>query len=81
MTPTTKPHRYRPRQIALADGGTLLLRADGTIEHQDATGATTETLAPTDPAWPGRAIRFGLHEEHPTVKPSGRDNPGPKPPG
>ncbi len=73
--------RYRPRRIELAAGERLVLHGDGTIEHQDAAGAVTETWSANDPEWPRHALRFGLHEERRTIKPTGRDEPGPRLPG
>ena len=71
---------YRPRRVPLADGEYLALRADGTIQHLDGSGAITASWTPEDPAWGSRAIRFGLHQEARTVHPSGRDVPDSKPP-
>jgi hypothetical protein len=71
---------YRPRRVPLADGETLALRVDGTIQQLDDKGAVTASWAPGDPDWGSRAIRFGLHESAPTIHPSGRDVPDSKPP-
>ncbi len=71
---------YRPRRTALADGGTLALRSDGSIAHLDEKGAVIASWAPDDPAWASRAIRFGLHLTPHTIHPSGRDVPDSKPP-
>ena len=72
--------RFRPRRLPLAAGGMLVLRGDGTIEHQDADGVTVERWTASDPTWEAHAIRFGLHASATTVAPSGRDVPGTKPP-
>ena len=71
---------YRPRRVPLADGESLALRVDGTIQHLDGAGAVTESWTPDDPAWGSRAIRFGLHQSPQTVHPTGRDVPDSKPP-
>jgi hypothetical protein len=71
---------YRPRRIALADGESLALRRDGTINHLARDGTVLESWTPADGGWPQRAIRFGLHETPQTVHPSGRDVPDAKPP-
>jgi len=71
---------YRPRRVPLADGESLALRVDGTIQHLDGAGAVTASWTPDDPAWGSRAIRFGLHESPHTVHPTGRDVPDSKPP-
>jgi len=66
--------------VPLADGESLALRVDGTIQHLDGAGAVTASWTPDDPAWGSRAIRFGLHESPQTVHPTGRDVPDSKPP-
>ena len=71
-TPAPRGRRFRPQELELADGGKLALRADGSIEHLDAQGATTESWTPDHPGWPDHAIRFGLHSQAPTVAPHGR---------
>jgi len=88
MTDTSGPRDARPspasgarsrrHQLALADGGKLMLLGDRSIRHLDAYGATIETWAPDDPAWAERAIRFGLHPQDPTVAPQGHQVPAPK---
>jgi len=71
---------YRPRRVALPDGGTLALRANGSIDRLDASGDVSESWGPADPGWEQRAIRFGLRVAPETVHPSGRDVPDSKPP-
>ena len=72
--------RFRPRRLAIADGESLALRGDGTIEHLDAAGIAVERWAADDPAWAAQAIRFGLKPSPTTVVPRGRDVPGSRPP-
>lgn len=72
--------RFRHHELELADGGALVLDADGTIAHVDELGATTRTWLPGDPEWPNQAIRFGLKRQAPTVTPQGRRVQGTKPP-
>lgn len=72
--------RFRPHELTLADGGRLVLRRDGSIDHVDDQGATVRTWAPDEPEWPDQAIRFGLHPQAPTVTPRGRRVPGTRPP-
>lgn len=79
-TPAHRARRYRRRELPLADGGRLVLRADGAIEHLGAAGAATQTWTPDDPAWADQAIRFGLRPQAPTVRPDGRRGRGPNPP-
>jgi len=72
--------RYRYRRIALANGETLALRSDGTIERRDPAGVTVERWAEDDPGWAAPALRFGIRASAETVVPRGRDVPGTKPP-
>lgn len=76
------PHgrRYRRHAIELADGGTLVLGVDGSIERSDAAGATTHAWTPEDPGWADQAIRFGIRQQPVTVAPQGRRTQGPKGP-
>lgn len=70
----TAPRRlYRARTLELADGGSLSLRPDGTIEQRDAEGAVTGTWTSADPEWAAHALRFGIRTGPPTVRPDGRD--------
>ena len=71
---------YRPRRVPLAEGESLALRVDGTIQHLDGAGAVTASWTPDDPAWGSRAIRFGLHESPQTIHPTGRAVPDSNPP-
>lgn len=70
--PAPRGRRYRRHELALADGGRLVLGGDGTIVHVGADGATTRSWAPDDPEWPDQALRFGLRPQVPTVAPTGR---------
>jgi hypothetical protein len=79
--PAHRGHRYRRHELALADGGKLVLRPDGAIEHRDAEGAVAQTWRPDDPDWPDRAIRFGLRPEATTVRPEGYSGRSPDRPG
>ena len=72
--------RFRAKGLPIANGESLLLRGDGTIERRDAAGATVERLTADDPAWAGLAIRFGVRASPATVVPRGRDVPGNRPP-
>ena len=80
-TPVHHGRRYRRRELALTDGGRLVLRTDGTIEHRDAEGAVAQAWPPDDPGWPDRAIRFGLRPQAPTVRPEGFSGRSPDRPG
>ncbi|MGA2512333.1 MAG: hypothetical protein ABSG37_01770 [Candidatus Limnocylindrales bacterium] len=71
--------RFKRRQVKLAEGGVLALRADGSIEQTDAAGEITGTWATGDPGWARHAIRFGLHPQPETVAPHGRREPDPRP--
>jgi hypothetical protein len=78
-TPATRGRRFKPHALELADGGRLILAADGSIDHLDDHGTSTHRWTPDDPEWPGQAIRFGLHPQAPTVTPQGPVQ-GTKPP-
>jgi hypothetical protein len=78
--PADRRRRYRRHELALADGGRLVLRGDGTIELRGADGVATQAWAPDDGGWPDQAIRFGLRPETRTVRPDGHRGKGPNPP-
>jgi len=73
-SPSTAAHgrRFKHRELDLADGGKLVLKADGSISQVDASGAPTQTWDPADPDWASHAIRFGLFPQDATVAPTGR---------
>ena len=68
------------KRLAIASGGWLMLRGDGTIEHTNAKADIVERWAVDDPAWASHALRFGIRESPRTALPRGRDVPGAKPP-
>ncbi len=72
--------RFRPRKLPIADGESLVLDGDGTIERRSAIGATVERWTTDDPGWAAMSIRFGLRTSELTVAPRGRDVPGRRPP-
>jgi hypothetical protein len=78
-TPTTRGRRFKPHALELADGGKLVLEADGSIDQLDDHGSRVHRWTPDDPEWPDRAIRFGLRPQAPTVTPQGPVQ-GTKPP-
>jgi len=78
-TPATRGRRFKPRGLELADGGRLVLGADGSIDRIDDHGSKMHRWTPGDPEWPDQAIRFGLHPQAPTVTPQGPVQ-GTKPP-
>ena len=83
MSARTRPQQaapYRTRRLALADGETLVLGGDGTIERRDASDEPVERWPVDDPGWPAQALRFGVRPSPTTVPPRGRDVPGTKPP-
>ncbi len=71
---------FKRREIALAEGGKLVLLSDGAISQVSATGETVRTWQPDDPDWAGHGIRFGLHPQAVTIAPHGRRARDPKPP-
>ena len=78
--PASRGRRFKPHELKLSDGGRLVLGADGSIEHLDGQGARMQRWKPDHPEWPDQAIRFGLHQQAPTVTPPGRYVQGSKPP-
>lgn len=68
-TPVARHQRFRRRTLDLAEGGTLVLNGDGSIDQVDDAGATSHSWSPTDAEWPRMAIRFGLHPEAATTAP------------
>ena len=70
-SPVARGRRSKPRGLGLADGGRLVLGADGSIDQVDDHGSTMHSWTPDDPEWPDQAIRFGLHPQAPTVTPQG----------
>jgi hypothetical protein len=72
--------RFKPHELGLADGGRLVLHADGSIDHVDPLGSVTRSWVPDDPEWPHHAIRFGVHPQAATVAPSGRRVQDTRPP-
>jgi hypothetical protein len=71
-SPAAHGRRFKHRELDLADGGKLILKADGSISLVDAAGAPTQTWDPADPDWASHAIRFGLFPQDATVAPTGR---------
>jgi len=67
--------KYKRHEIPLADGGRLVLEADGSIVRLDGAGATSQTWPPEDPDWARHALRFGVRPQSPTAMPLGRDVP------
>ena len=79
-SPAAHGRRFKRRELQLAEGGKLVLGADGSITQLDADGKPTETWAPSDPDWARHAIRFGLYPQDATVPPTGRYVEGMRPP-
>ena len=71
-SPAAHGRRFKHRELDLADGAKLILKADGSISQVDASGAPTQTWDPADPDWASHAIRFGLFPQDATVAPTGR---------
>lgn len=70
--PAHHGRRFKPRALALGDGDSLVLTAEGSIARVAADGTTKETWAPGDAGWPGQAIRFGLRAPVATANPHDR---------
>jgi hypothetical protein len=80
-TPAHSRRRFKRRELRLADGGSLVLTAGGSIDHVADDGTTTHSWAPDDDDWPRQALRFGVHPQGVTIAPHGRqrDMPPPRP--
>jgi hypothetical protein len=62
-------HAFRRRELALPDGGKLILHPDGAISEVDGAGATVAGWATGDAEWARHAIRFGVLPQAPTIAP------------
>ncbi len=78
--PAAHGRRFKRRELKLADGGTLVLNADGSIAQLDGDGNQAHAWEPVDPDWARHAIRFGLYPQDATVAPTGRYIEGMRPP-
>ena len=78
--PPAHGRRFKRRELQLADGGRLVLDADGSIIQLDGDGTRTHAWEPADPEWARHAIRFGLYPQDATVPPTGRYVEGMRPP-
>lgn len=63
---------FRSRRLALADGGRLDLRVDGTITAFAPDGTVSGTWPMGAEGWPEQAFRFGIRSQEPTTRPDGR---------
>ncbi len=71
--------QFRHREVALADGGRLVLHANGSITKLDASGEAMAEWSVEDPAWPQMALRLGLQPRPKTIVPEGRRVAEPRP--
>jgi hypothetical protein len=62
--------RFRRRVIELAEGGKLILDADGSISQLNSAGEAVARWASDDVEWPRHAIRFGLLPQDRTTPPA-----------
>lgn len=77
---TRPPSRhYRRRELATADGGTLVLRTDGTIDLLAADRTVVQSWTPDDAEWGAHAFRFGIRVQERTIAPRGPDTGSAKP--
>jgi hypothetical protein len=79
-TPVRGRRRFKRRELTLADGGSLVLTAGGSIDHVADDGTTSHYWAPDDADWPRQAIRFGVRPQGATVTPQGRQGWAMRPP-
>lgn len=71
-SPAAHGRRFKRRELLLAEGGRLVLNADGSIAQLDGDGNQTHVWESVDPDWARHAIRFGLFPQDATVPPTGR---------
>ena len=79
-TPVRGRRRFKRRELKLADGSSLVLTAEGSIDHVTDDGTTTRSWLPEDADWPRQAIRFGVRPQVATVTPPGRQQWQMRPP-
>jgi hypothetical protein len=79
-TPAQGAHLFKRRELRSADGGSLVLTGDGTIDHVGADGKTIRSWRPDDDGWPRLALRFGVRPHAETVTPDGRQRSDRRPP-
>lgn len=65
--------RHRRRELARADGTTLVLNRDGSIDLLAADRSVRQSWSATDPEWGIHAFRFGIRRQERTVAPRGPD--------
>ena len=78
LTPSPVRHYKRP-ELAIPDGGRLVLRTDGTIELLAADGTVTQSWGPEEAEWGTYAFRFGIRLQARTMAPRGPDTASAKP--
>jgi hypothetical protein len=79
-TPARGRPKFKRHELSLADGGSLVLSAGGSIDQLAADGTTIHTWVPDDEGWQDQALRFGVHPQGVTVTPDGRDRSDMRPP-
>jgi hypothetical protein len=67
--PTVPGHRFKRRELDLAEGGKLVLHTDGSIDQVDGMGTVVQTWGVDAPEWARHAIRFGLLPQPDTTVP------------
>jgi hypothetical protein len=79
-TPARGRPKFKRRELRLADGGSLVLTASGSIDHVAENGTTIHSWAPDDDGWSDQALRFGVHPQGVTITPDGRQRSDMRPP-
>ena len=77
--PRPPSRHYKRREMAMPDGGTLVLRTDGTIDLLAADHTVVQSWAPDDAEWSAHAFRFGIRVQERTIAPRGPDTGSAKP--
>lgn len=71
--------RPRRREIGQADGTTLVLNQDDSIDVLAADGSVERSWTAADPEWAYYAFRFGIRSQPRTIAPRGPDTGSDKP--
>jgi hypothetical protein len=71
--------RHRRREVGQADGTTLVLNRDGSIDLLAADRSVQRSWSTVDPEWVTHAFRFGIRPQERTVAPRGPDTGSARP--
>jgi len=79
--PSAPPSRRRSRrrEVGQADGTTLVLNPDGSIDLLAADRSVKQSWSSGDPDWATPAFRLGIRAQERTIAPRGPDTGSDKP--